>query len=238
MLEPSKTSQKYYRRRRDNQFKYLRARPGDWALHPFQCDQCWCVNLYNRLPLANGPADNSALRVIRRANLDVFWSRESRTVSCEVGGLKELIRRAREGNRPIPLEKFTPWPLGDNEGMGVAMSMLDKSLEKGKINKGYIQFDTTRKLRSAASNVYSAGAGAGANALKYSMKSHRGEVLHTYQGPMQSIFMERFTLGMKIRMPKETMRNKPLSSKVGELLNGALVGDIVGVSVGLRRGKW
>ena len=160
----------------------------------------------------------------------MFWSRESRTVSCEVGGLKELIRRAREGNRPIPLEKFTPWPLGDNEGMGVAMSMLDKSLEKGKINKGYIQFDTTRKLRSAASNVYSAGAGA--------MESHRSEVLHTYQGPMQSMFMERFTLGMKIRMPKETMRNKPLSSKVGELLNGALVGDIVGVSVGLRRGKW
>jgi len=92
------------------------------------------------------------------------------------------------------------------------------------------------KLRSAASNVYSAGAGA--NALKYSMKSHRGKVLHTYQGPMQSMFMERFTLRMKIRMPKETMRKKPLSSKVGELLNGALVGDIVGVSFGLRRGEW
>jgi len=72
------------------------------------------------------------------------------------------------------------------------MSMLEKSSEKGKINKEYIQCDTTRKLRSAASNVYAAGVGA--NALGYAMKSHRGEVLYMYQGPMQSTFVQSFAL--------------------------------------------
>jgi len=156
-----------YRRKKEKEFQYLRARAGDWAITPFQCEQCWFVNLHNRLPLLDSPADKSAMRVIRRANIDMFWSRESRTMAGEVGYLKELIRRARETNRPVSLEKFTPWPLADNEGMGLAMSMLEKSLEKGSINKKYIQFHTLRKLRSAASNVYAAGATA--NSLGYAL---------------------------------------------------------------------
>ena len=159
---------KFYSRKKKKEFQYLRARAGDWAITPFQCEQCWFVNLHNRLPLLDSLADKSAMRVIRRANIDMFWSRESRTVAGEVGYLKELIRRARETKRPVSLKKFTPWPLADNEGMGVAtMSMLEKSLEKGSINKKYIQFHTLRKLRSAASNVYAAGATA--NSLGYAL---------------------------------------------------------------------
>ena len=42
------------------------------------------------------------------------------------------------------------------------------------------------------------------------LKSLKGAVLHMHYGPMQTIFMERFTQGMRIRMPAEKVRNLPL----------------------------
>ena len=69
-----------------------------------------------------------------------------------VGSIKEVIRRSSKEHRWIrpPLELMTPWPLEDGEGMGVAILMLEKSLEPGRNSKMYEQFDTVRKLRLAA----------------------------------------------------------------------------------------
>jgi hypothetical protein len=48
----------------------------------------------------------------------------------------------------------TPLPVCDGEGMGVAVLMLEKSLEAGRNSRKYKQFeDTCRRLRSAFSNV-------------------------------------------------------------------------------------
>ena len=53
----------------------------------------------------------------------------------------------------------TPLPVCDGEGMGVAVLMLEKSLEAGRNSRKYKQFeDTCRRLRSAFSNVYGATA--------------------------------------------------------------------------------
>ena len=138
--------------------------------------------------------------MIWRANLDLFWSREAGTVRNVVGSIKEVVRtRSKDQGwlRP-PLEPMTPWSLADGEGMGVAILMLEKSLEPGRnSNKTYQQFDTVRKLRSAVSNVYGATASRGCKE-PLAFKSIRGEVQHLYQGSMQSVFMERFTLGMRI----------------------------------------
>ena len=46
------------------------------------------------------------------------------------------------------------------------------------------------------------------------MKSHGGNVLHMYEGPMQSSFMERFVRGMKLRMPVDSDRDKLVNSKI------------------------
>jgi hypothetical protein len=104
--------------------------------------------------------------------------------------------------------------------MGVAILMLEKSLEPGQnSNKTYQQFDTVRKLRSAVSNVYGATASRGCKE-PLAFKSIRGEVQHLYQGSMQSVFMERFTLGMRIRMPEITIQSLPLMGVVtAELLS-------------------
>ena len=70
----------YYRRRREDRDKYLVARKGDWAIAPFQCDKCWFVNLYKRVPNLESLSDQGALAFIRTATLDMFWSREATTV--------------------------------------------------------------------------------------------------------------------------------------------------------------
>ena len=208
----------YYRRRREDVEKYLVARDGDWTIAPFQCDKCWFVNIYGRVPGKESLSDVNVLAIIRRANLDIFWSREYRTAKAIVGSLKEIVRRAMEAGRPVPLDKMDPWPMGDTEGMGMALMMLEKSLEKGRNDSSYMQYDTCRKLRSAAFNVFSATSSG--NKTRYAMKSKDGRVSHLFQGSTQSLLMERFTLGMKSRMPQKTKRNKALVAEVvAEVLN-------------------
>ena len=156
--------------------------------------------------------DEQELIFLRRANLDMFWSRESGTVKGLVYDMKDIIKRASWRGRLIPLTRVTPWDIEDSMGMGIALLMLEKSIESGRNNATYKQFDTVRKFRSTASNVYSSTAGASKDPRV--LKSLKGAVLHTHGGSMQSIFMERFALGMKIRMPQEKVRNLPLLGHV------------------------
>ena len=59
------------------------------------------------------------------------------------------------------------------------------------------------------SNIYSATALASKE--RQSFKLRTGTVLHLQNGPLQTIFMERFIQGMKARMPVATARNLPLT---------------------------
>ena len=113
--------------------------------------------------------------------MDVFWSRESSTVKSVVGYLKEIVRNNNVVERPVPLEPFEPWKVEDQQGMGIAIMMLEKSLSKGR-NTDHLQFDTTLQLHGAASNVYAATSQAAG--LWYAMKSARGEVTHLYKRAM------------------------------------------------------
>ena len=148
--------------------KYLIARPGDGVLSPFHCKGCWFVNLYGReTRQGESFADKCVLACLRRANLDMFWSRESSTVQGVVGYLKEIVHRADTAERPVPLEPFEPWGVEDQQGMGITVMMLEKSLGKGCNDAGFLQFDTIRQLRGAASNVYAATSQAAG--LRYAM---------------------------------------------------------------------
>ena len=198
----------YFKRRGEDVKKYLVARPGEWLLNPFQCDHCWFVNLHDRKPILREYLDRQELKLIRRANLDMFWSRESSTVKGIIYDIKDIVKRLSWRDRIIPLSDITSWNLGDRCGMGVALLMLEKSIEPGRNNSKYKQFDTVRKFRSTASNVYAATAEA--NDDPRVLKSLQGAVLHMNAGPMQSVFMERFVMGMKVRMPTDSVRNLPL----------------------------
>lgn len=68
-----------WKKTKDND-RFMVARPGESLVSPFQCDFCWFINLTGRVFDARRVGDRINLAIIRRVNLDVFWSREASTV--------------------------------------------------------------------------------------------------------------------------------------------------------------
>ena len=143
----------------------------------------------------------------------MFWSRERSTIQSQFGRVKEIVDRdTRWGQSCSQLfPALRSHPVEDNHGMGLAMMMLEKSLEKGR-NANYTQFATVRQLRSAISNIYTASAEVRVEAGV--LKSRKGEVQHLHDDPMQSVFMERFMAGLQSRMPLDSQRDAPLLGHV------------------------
>ena len=126
----------------------------------------------------------------------MFWSRETFTVKGNLSRVKEIIRRWSPRGGYTPLNDFGSWKAEDKMGIGMAITMLEKSLEKGRLS-AYTQFDTCRQLRGTASNFYMATASA--NEGRSTCKSPGGNAFHTHDDPLQTILMERFVKGMKTR---------------------------------------
>ena len=61
--------------KKDDDARYLEGIDGAHLMHPFQCDICWFRNLKLRSPIKGDSADDKLLAFIRRANLDMIWSR-------------------------------------------------------------------------------------------------------------------------------------------------------------------
>ena len=185
------------------------------------------------MPRSNSYADSNELSFIRRANLDMFWSRAEGTVRSSVGELKQITEGSIAKGRVVPLAELEPWPVGDELGMGIALLMLEKSIKPGRNSKTYTQFDSCRSYRSAASNLYSASAQGAFEHL--SLKSLKGSVMHTYRGSMQSIFMERFTSGMETRMPQAVNRNKAMLGELTSLLLDRMNDEYLDPNLDCRR---
>ena len=96
------------------------------------------------------------LVAIRRANVDAFWGRSTSTIKSNKSNLKRLVTISHDdyGIRQL-LPAMGPHAIEDSWGMGLAVGLLRKSLDKG-IHGPTVQFQTARRLRSAYSNVWGA----------------------------------------------------------------------------------
>ena len=133
---------------------HMVARNGDHLLIPFQCELCHYPNLKGTNP-TGFKNDRIMLRAMRRENLHIFWFREPRMVSST---WRDSFKLAGLGMR-VCLSNI--WPvmglflLEDSLGIGLAVAMLIRSLEKGKYQSN-LQFDTVRKMRPIFSNTWHA----------------------------------------------------------------------------------
>lgn len=135
----------------DDKFKF--ARNGDNFLCPFQCDLCHFRNIQFRDPVPGRRQDANLLIGIRRANIDAFLGRSANTVKTNRNNLKRFQSIASDDFRmKSVLPDMGPHELKDVWGMGIAVTLLGKSLDKGLYGPT-VQFETARKLRSAYSNV-------------------------------------------------------------------------------------
>ncbi len=67
------------------------ARDGDHLMAPFECDDCVFLKLRKCRPNLAYSRDRLLLACIRRANLDVFWSRETATINSQRGAVRRVL---------------------------------------------------------------------------------------------------------------------------------------------------
>lgn len=187
----------------DTEVDYLSGRNGDHLLTPFQCELCHFRNLYGREP--DQPRDTWVLGVMRRALLDAFWDRSRATVEANVRILRRMLKDCEELGLPPPQMNMGPWALEDTVGMGVAVLLLKRSLDPGRNDK-YVQYDTVRKLRSAATNLYQAGV----NGLKDRVASFEKQKLWISEAPTQSYWFTRFMGGFHKRVGQTKRQDFPI----------------------------
>ena len=189
---------------------YAVARDGDTCMVPFQCDLCHFRNLMGRDPLLGNIADDESLCLIRRANLDAFWSRTSNTVSTNLRNLQTVKNWG--GDLGLNLLPDTgPFELQDDFGMGIAMVILKKSLQPGRNGK-FVQFNTVRRLRTAYGNFWKASKETPISALV--SPSEEGKKYFASNCPTDSFWYSRFARGLHERVGDLIIQDLAISKEV------------------------
>ena len=190
--------------------KFKHARNGDNFLCPFQCDLCHFRNIQLRNPIVDSRKDKNLLVGIRRANLDAFWGRSSSTVQTNKGNLRRFCTIANDdyGLRSV-LPDMGPHDLTDSWGMGVAVVVLGKTLDKGSYGPN-VQFETARKLRSS----YSSAWGSSRHALTLGVLARDTMKIFVTRCPSYSLWFERFIRGMHSRMGDDRRPDAAISNEV------------------------
>jgi hypothetical protein len=202
----------------EDDYRYLHARDGDNLVTPFQCDTCHFRNIMERDPINGLPQDMRVLKLIRRANLDAFWSREPRTVRATLSSCQHGSKIAASlGFKHKLFRPMGPFPLDDNFGMCAAMVLLQQSLKPGKYAAN-LQFGTVRKFRSAFSNVFHASV-EGQQATVMAKDTRKMMVTKC---PTYGEFFERFMKGMHKRMGEDVRPDRAISIQVMKELIGQL----------------
>ena len=109
-----------------------------------------------------------------------------------------------------------PFPLEDSwgVGVGVAITQLYRSLDKGKY-RDYLQYDTTRKIQSAYSNCW----GSSIHTLTVGVMARDQIKTYVTKCPTYTLWFERFAKGMHSRMGDDRQPDAAISIKLMEALD-------------------
>ena len=167
------------------------------------------MNLFLRDPDWHSPSDGTALELIRRANLDMLWGRDSTTVNAAYGQMKQLKKMSTDLGLLFSRDKMGPWPMEDVTGLETAMLMLWKSLDKGQRGRSYCQFDTIRKIRTLRENINSGSVSGFLNNVAFT--DQRGRVFHMDKSPHHTKWFQLFSKGCESRMGNATSQDAAIS---------------------------
>ena len=107
-----------------------------------------------------------------------------------------VIRVSRAWESRSDLPELGPFPIEDILGIGAAVDLVIRSLDKTGKYRDTIQFDTARRVRSVYNNLYRASAKGQKEWSSYGTK-HRIELTRS---PVQSEWWTRFVRGVELRM--------------------------------------
>ena len=140
-------------------------RRGDHLMTLFECDLCIYKKLKKRDPVKGQAQDDLLLGVIRRMNLDAFWSRATSTVIKNAERAEMMIKMAGLMGLEGPFEEHQVYGLEDHCGYQVAATTLLQSRRPGKHDSLYTQFQTIRKQRTTFGNQVRASSQSNASPL-------------------------------------------------------------------------
>lgn len=125
-------------------------------------------------------------------------------MAATLRGVRHMVRLWDKLDLAPCLPALGPYPVSDSLGMSVALAMLMKTLELGRYNVRYQQFETVRKLRAAFSNVYMASR-EGVTSLQ-TVGGDRAKH-HLTHSPTQSLWFERFAQGCIRRIGQDVQQD-------------------------------
>ena len=177
---------------------------------PFECDLCHFRNMNRRDPISGCPKDDRTITVIRRAQLDVFWSRRPGTVSGSLGRLRrdyqEVHERCNVGRALLPY--FPATEVKDRVGMAAAITMLIASLRSGR-NSDRVQHASARRSRTSIHHVWNSSSryiGVSAPGIA----RMKGEFLSG--SPTDEDWWAHFNKGAKLRMGEQRVQDEALTA--------------------------
>jgi hypothetical protein len=189
--------------------RFLCARAGDHLLTPFQCETCHFRNMLGRNPRADKASDTELKEMIRRANLDSFWSRETATVKANVKEARRMEKTMKKYGLPPATPPMGPWPLEDVTGMKGAIAVLDRSLDPG-IYEDNVQWDTFRKQMSTITNISQAAVGG----LENSVGAYERKRMWISNVVSHQFWFSRFMTGIHKRVGQVRKPDKEMTIEV------------------------
>ena len=177
---------------------------------PFECDLCHFRNITGRNPCWSSSRDSYTLTCIRRANLDVMWSRSTSTVDLNLSRSQRDYFSAMalfDLRDPLPHLGFKT--VEDRVGMRVAIIMLNASLRPGKY-VDHLQPDSVRKTRTWWNNAYLAGN----RYMTNSIYAKDGKKMHETNSVTSGPWFARFQKGLKMRTGQIRKQNEAMTIRV------------------------
>ena len=201
-----------WKEKRQNPNDYHEARNGDHAMTPFECDTCIFRKLRKRSPNEEREQDKLLLTVIRRANLDAFWSRARSTVYQNTNKIKQNIKFSEILGLDGVYEHEGAYPPYDHCGYEMAATILLHSRRPGRHDPLYTQFETVRHDRGSFSSHVRATPKS--NVQHLSLVDSKGKYERVSHDKCGSLWYFRFMVGMKSRMGGVWKPNKALSHRL------------------------
>ena len=175
---------------------------------PFQCELCRFRNLKEIDPRRRSE-DLLLPRTIRRANIDAFWSREPGTVNSTLRESRKVEVIGRTLGMNDDLLAMDPFPLKDNQKMGITVCILIRSLDKGRYYDT-LQYESLRKMRSTFSNVWHV------SSITLTTSVLARDIRKTYvtSCPAHSLWFEQFMARMHTHIGDEIRQNEAVTLEV------------------------
>ena len=148
--------------------------------------------------------------MIRRMNLDAFWSRARLTVNENARRARQTMGFSKTLGLDGPYIHEGPYPYFDHCGYEIAADMLMHSMNPGNYAKTHTQFDTIRATRTTFGNQVRSSPQT--NLRHLSTLDSKGRYHKITTDICGSLWFERFLIGVRTRMGSIWKPNKGLST--------------------------